>query len=142
MDGGFYTMKGYSLQESGGMTNAMEDYLEMIARLAQNGGRVRVNDLSRVLHVKASSVTKMVQHLARSGYVDAEKYGSIRLTEQGRAAGRYLLHRHDVLRRFLCAVNRSQDELEQAEKIEHFVDRRTILNMQRLLDIWEKTGAP
>ncbi len=34
---GFYTLKGYSLQEKGEMTNAMEDYLEMISRLSPGG---------------------------------------------------------------------------------------------------------
>lgn len=130
---GFYTMKGYSLQESGRMTNAMEDYLEMIARLSMEHAPVRVNDLARALHVKAPSVTKMVQQLAGSGYLHAKKYGEIVLTDQGRSIGDYLLYRHEVLERFLCRLNRSESELEQVEKIEHFLDRRTVRNLEGLL---------
>lgn len=129
---GFYTMKGYALNAEGELTSAMEDYLEMIARLIQQSEFVRANDLSKMLHVKASSVTKMVQQLGQAGLIQAEKYGDIRLTEKGHDVGNYLLYRHDVLNRFLCALNRSDDELEQVEKIEHFLNRDTIKNMELL----------
>lgn len=130
--GGFYTMKGYLLHGGDSLSSAMEDYLEMIARLARSGVEIRVNELAGKLHVKASSVTKMVQHLTREGYLRAEKYGLIYLTEKGAAAGEYLLYRHDVLQGFLCAVNHTGSELEQVEKIEHFLDERTIKNLELL----------
>lgn len=131
--GGFYTMKGYLLKEAGQMTNAMEDYLEMIMRLSENSKKIRVNELSGMLHVKAPSVTKMVQHLADAGYLTYEKYGEIALTEKGVREGEYLLYRHDVLHRFLCYLNHSGNELEQVEKIEHFLERRTIVNIEALM---------
>jgi len=110
---GFYTMKGYAVLEDGELTSAMEDYLEMIARIHGQGKSVRGNDLSRLLHVKASSVTKMVQQLAEVGLVTAEKYGVIVLTESGIKLGSYLLYRHNVLHSFLCLLNHSENELEQ-----------------------------
>lgn len=129
---GFYTMKGYALQTDIEVTSAMEDYLEMITRIERRGEGVRVSDLSRQLHVKASSATKMVQQLAQSGFVNAEKYGNITLTESGRKMGNYLLYRHDVLQDFLCLLNHSENELEQVEKIEHFLDEYTIRNLELL----------
>lgn len=129
---GFFTMKGYALQANDTLTSAMEDYLEMIARIQQQGGTVKGSDLSKRLHVKASSVTKMVQQLAQAGFVSAEKYGDIVLTENGQEMGNYLLYRHDVLHCFLCLLNQSRNELEQVEKIEHFLDKRTIKNLERL----------
>lgn len=125
-------MKGYALNADGELTSAMEDYLEMISRLTQRNESVRVSDLSKMLHVKASSVTKMVQQLGQSGLIQAEKYGDIYLTDKGREAGKYLLYRHEVLHRFLCALNHSDNELEQVEKIEHFLDRTTIKNLELL----------
>ena len=129
---GFYTMKGYSLLSDGELTSAMEDYLEMIARIENRGESVRVIDLSRLLHVKASSVTKMVQQLAASDFVQTHKYGAVELSDKGRAVGEYLLYRHEVLRKFLCLLNHSENELEQAEKIEHYLDERTIKNLEKL----------
>ena len=129
---GFYTMKGYQIHEDVNLTTAMEDYLEMICRILQDSETVRVNDLAKMLHVKPSSVSKMVQQLHDQGYVHAEKYGIIRLTEKGASAGGYLLYRHDVIYRFLLALNQSADELEQVEKIEHFLNRTTVENLDRL----------
>jgi Mn-dependent DtxR family transcriptional regulator len=133
---GFYTMKGYTLQEDGKLdgklSSAMEDYLEMIARIHQQGETVTITSLSKLLHVKASSATKMVQQLAQSGFVNAEKYGDIFLTDIGYEVGDYLLYRHDVLHNFLCLLNNTNNELEQAEKIEHFLDERTVKNMELL----------
>lgn len=142
MDGtdGFYTMKGYSLIAGGELTSAMEDYLEMIARLARNNLFVRVSDLSRMLHVKAPSVTKMVQQLARAGLVSAEKYGDIFLTDKGRDIGDYLLFRHEVIHRFLCALNHSDNELEQVEKIEHFINHTTVNSLKLLTERLIESG--
>ncbi len=129
---GFYTMKGYLLQGGDSLSTAMEDYLEMIARISRKSVDIHANELAKMLHVKASSVTKMVQQLTRQGYLKAEKYGAIYLTEKGALVGDYLLYRHDVLQKFLCAVNHTKCELEQVEKIEHFLDERTIRNLEIL----------
>lgn len=131
---GFYTLKGYQINTPIELTPAMEDYLEMICRITQVSSRVKVSDLSKRLHVKPSSVTKMLQQLNRAGYIDTEKYGDISLTEKGRAAGAYLLYRHDVIHRFLCALNNSDNELEQVEKIEHFLDQNTVKNLDLLIE--------
>lgn len=131
---GFYTMKGYTLLSAGEITSAMEDYLEMIARRQLSYDTVRVVDLSSQLHVKASSVTKMIQQLVKAGLVNAKKYGYITLTQDGVSLGNYLLYRHNVLNRFLCLLNNSKDELEQVEKIEHFLDEKTIKNLEKLVN--------
>ena len=132
---GFYTMKGYQIHEGAELTPAMEDYLEMICRLMETHTVVRLGELAEVLHVKPSSASKMIRLLSETGYIDAERYGYILLTEKGRLAGDYLLYRHDVLQRFLCLLNGSENELEQVEKIEHFLDKRTIGHLDQLITL-------
>lgn len=129
---GFYTLKGYQISEETTFTTAMEDYLEMVCRVLQENETVRVGGLSRILHVKPSSVSKMVSQLKDSGYLYAQKYGVISLTDKGRLMGEYLLYRHEVIQRFLCTLNNSEDELEQTEKIEHFLDPVTVINLDKL----------
>lgn len=137
----FYTLKGYQMNEAVELTSAMEDYLEMICRILEKKGIARVIDLSKKLNVKPSSVTKMVQQLKEMGYVNSEKYGQITLTPQGEIAGAYLLYRHETIHRFLCFLNQTDNELEQVEKIEHFLDRRTVENLRILtLKIQGETG--
>lgn len=129
----FYTMKGYQLNENVVLTNAMEDYLEMFCRILQKEDRVRVKDLSQKLNVRPSSTSKMVQQLSNLGYLHAEKYGVITLTEKGKTAGNYLLYRHNVVHGFLCFLNQSSNELEEAEKIEHFLSRKTVESLDHLM---------
>lgn len=135
---GFYTMKGYQINEAAELTPAMEDYLEMICRLMEDCSVVRLGELAEGLHVKPSSASKMIRLLSETGYINAERYGYILLTEKGRQAGNYLLYRHDVLQRFLCILNHSESELEQVEKIEHFFDKRTVENLDKLTAMLKK----
>ena len=131
--GGFYTMKEYQRAGAEGLTSSMEDYLEMICRLRAEGVPVRVNVLASSLHVRPSSASKMLGNLKKLGYIDFHKYGAVMVTEKGVEEGEYLLHRHQVLHRFFCAVNGTEDELEQVEKIEHFMNREMVNNLEQLL---------
>lgn len=132
-ENGFHTLRGYDRLESPEISNAMEDYLEMICRLTGDGQVVRVNQLASLLNVTPPSSSKMVAKLKESGMVEFEPYGIIKLTEQGKELGEYLLYRHDVLQRFLCRLNKTQSELALVEKIEHFFDKRTIENIEAML---------
>lgn len=128
----FYTLKGYDKNRDTSLTYAMEDYLEMICRILKSKNSVRIRDLSTLLNVRPSSATKMIQHLTDGGYIDSKKYGEIRLTEKGSEYGSYLLYRHDVVRTFLETLNQTENELEQTEKIEHFLNRQTVENLDFL----------
>jgi len=130
----FYTLKGYALQESNDITSSMEDYLEMIYRIHTTGEPVRIGTLAESLNVKPSSATKMVGNLKKQGLVLCERYGYIKLTDAGVALGKYLVFRHDTLHRFLCYINKSENELEQVEKIEHFINAETVMNIERWLN--------
>lgn len=97
---GFYTMKGYERSASDELTSSMEDYLEMVCRMEEEGEPIRVSSLAASLHVRPSSASKMLDNLKKAGYIDFKKYGSIMVTEKGYEEGRYLLHRHQVLQDF------------------------------------------
>ena len=130
---GFYTMKGYERSASDEMTSSMEDYLEMVCRMEEEGEPIRVSSLAASLHVRPSSASKMLDNLRKAGYIDFKKYGSIMVTDKGYEEGRYLLHRHRVLQDFFCTLNHTEDELELVEKIEHFINHRTVENMEQSL---------
>lgn len=133
-DSEFFTLRGYSLQEQRVLSDAMEDYLEMIYRQTRQEPFVRVNRLAKLLNVQPPSASKMAARLRDSGMVFSEPYGLIRLTPLGEEMGAYLLHRHRVLHRLLCAINGTTRELPLVEKIEHHFDRRTIENIQTFLE--------
>ena len=130
----YRTLKGYKLKNNRKITDAMEDYLEMICRYAKQDGYARINHIASMLSVRPSSASKMVGNLKELGYVDAEPYGNIKLTQKGWELGNYLLYRHDVLHEFLCLINHTKDEIEQVEQIEHFFDEKTIENLEKLVN--------
>ena len=68
-------------------------------------------------------------------------YEKIRLTEDGRKLGEYLLYRHNVVYRFLCLLNGDEDQLQQTERIEHFLDRRTVDNLHKIVDNFFELGV-
>ena len=130
----FYTLSGYERREPPGqLSPAMEDYLEMICRQAREDGFARVNLLARSLNVAPSSSSKMVGKLRELGLVEFPRYGVVLLTAEGRRAGEYLLYRHNLLHRFFCRLNGTLDELEQVEKIEHFISHATLRGMEKWL---------
>jgi Mn-dependent DtxR family transcriptional regulator len=115
----------------------MEDYLEMIYRLSEKDSYTRVLELACALHVQPPSASRMFQRLAEEGLVQYEKYGIIRLTEQGRAIGAYLLQRHNLLAQFLELIG-VQDVLEDAERIEHNISDTAMAGIARLLEFFSK----
>jgi len=130
-DNEFYTMKGY-VCHTDGLTASMEDYLEMIYRLSQSDGVIRINELATKLNVRPSSASKMAVILKGMELLSFRKYGYILLTDKGKKAGEYLLYRHETIHAFLCVLNKTDNELEQAEKIEHYFDADTVENIAKL----------
>ena len=137
MEDDYYTLNGYSRREAAAITAAMEDYLEMLCRLEEEGKSLRIGQLAAHLHVRPPSASRMIKQLRELGLVNFEKYGIVSLTEEGREMGKYLLFRHRVLLAFFCRINHSEDELTQVEKVEHFIDRRTLMNLAAFMGITE-----
>lgn len=137
----FYTIRGYNRKEKPQISYTMEDYLEMIYRHACEGRYIRVNQLAALLNVQPPSASKMAGKLRESGMVDFEPYGVIHLTEEGEKLGAYLLRRHSVLNKLFCYINGTEHELELVEKIEHYIDRRTIENIESILLKLESNGG-
>ena len=80
----------------------------------------------------------MVGKLRELGLVTFEKYGLIIPTDSGLAIGRYLLWRHETLHRFFCLLNHSDNELQQVEQVEHYISRKSMENLERLLQVLPK----
>jgi DtxR family Mn-dependent transcriptional regulator len=82
----------------------LEDYLEAIFHLVADKQVARSRDIAKRLKVNRSSVTGALQSLADKGLVNYEPYEAITLTRGGRAVGRDIVRRHEVLRDFLVKV--------------------------------------
>ena len=130
----FYTLKGYKLKSDNIITEAMEDYIEMIYRKTLDSCCISIKDLSYFLNVRPSSVSKMANRLKDFNLIFFERYGLISLTDDGKYIGKYLLYRHNILTKFFKLLNKEDFKLEQVEKIEHFIDYETIRNIEKFIE--------
>lgn len=126
MNNNFYTLTTY-LHNKQKITYPMEDYLEMITRKEKE--KITITSLSQDLNIKKSSCSKMISKLKNLDLIYVEN-GNITLTKQGLEIGKYLYHRHQVLEKFLKKLNQENFQLEQVEKLEHFIDEITLTNLE------------
>lgn len=104
-----------------------EDYLELIAELIELMGEARPVDIATRLGVRAPTVAKTLDRLARDGLITRARYRSVFLTEEGRQIAEECRRRHEIVVRFLLRLGLDQETAEQdAEGIEHHVSARTL----------------
>lgn len=104
-----------------------EDYVELIAELIHMQGEARPVDIATKLGVKAPTVAKALDRLAREGLITRAKYRSVFLTDAGRALAKECGHRHEIVLRFLLSLGLDAETAERdAEGIEHHVSERTL----------------
>ncbi|MDO9379445.1 MAG: metal-dependent transcriptional regulator [Nocardioidaceae bacterium] len=104
---------------------ATEDYLKTIFAVTEWDPEATVTTaaVASGLEVSASSVSAMVRKLAAAGLVDHRRYGSIALTELGRAEAVKVVRRHRLIETYLVeALGYTWDEVhDEAEVLEHAV---------------------
>jgi DtxR family transcriptional regulator, Mn-dependent transcriptional regulator len=86
------------------VSEQMQEYLETIYRLEEDGQPARTGEVARQLEVAPASVTDMLQRLERSGLVTYEPYKGAVLTDEGRSLARQVLARHRIMQAFLQEV--------------------------------------
>ena len=110
------------------------DYAEAIDDLIREKGHCRAADLSRLFGVSAVTVSKTVGRLKTAGLVEAEPYGPLELTAEGRRLAAASRRRHETVLRFLRAIGVSQATAEiDAEGIEHHVSDETLRRMRAVI---------
>ena len=118
--------KVHKIKEKRLTSPKMEDYLEVIYELLKEKGYVKSKDISRILNVKASTVTIMLKALAEKKLINYEKYGGITLTEEGIKKAEEISRKHKIIIDFLLllGIDEKQANLE-AEGIEHIISDET-----------------
>lgn len=140
IDNEFYTVRGYQLKKhnESRLTPALEDYLEMVYRLCKEENYTRINKLSERLNVRPSSASKMVARLVELRLLTYDRLDSIRLTEEGRVTGAYLLERHHIVEQFFSLIG-SPNPLEETELVEHVLCSSTVFRIQALLEFVQQS---
>lgn len=130
----------------GQQTESMEDYLETIALLKEEGRPVSVTAISKVMGVKKPSVDWALGKLSEAGLVLHKKYGDVKLTDEGAILAQDVYKRHTMLRQFLVDILAVDDETANADacRMEHVLSRTSLSRLEMFIDFVLKSphGIP
>jgi DtxR family Mn-dependent transcriptional regulator len=109
------------------MTQSLEDYLEMVSFLADEG-EVRVTDIATRLNVSKPSVLTALKVLEEQGLLEHERYRSVTLTGKGVIEAGEIRKRHNFLTAFLRDVVGVTPEIAEKDacKMEHILSDETL----------------
>jgi DtxR family Mn-dependent transcriptional regulator len=114
----------------------VEDYLEEIKRLEEDGERITATVLARILEVSLPSASEMLKRLAGEGYLTREQGGTILLTPEGRRLAHTILRRHRLVECLLVEkLGMAWHEVHgEAHRIEHAISARVEEALAKALD--------
>ena len=115
---------------------SQEDYLTAIYRNLDDYGEIKPNLLASKLEISNAAVTDMLRKLSRDGFVDYQKYKSIKLTSEGESYAKNMLRRHRIWEVFLHqTLGMPWDKVhDEAEKLEHSSSDEIINLLEEFLD--------
>jgi DtxR family Mn-dependent transcriptional regulator len=116
------------------MTQSLEDYLEMVSFLADEG-EVRVTDIAARLNVSKPSVLTALKNLEDQNFIKHEHYGLVSLTKTGAARAAEIRERHSLLTAFLQNVVGVSSETAEIDacKMEHLLSGETFKKIKTLV---------
>ena len=114
----------------------VEDYLEEIKRLEEDGERITATVLAGILEVSLPSASEMLKRLASEGYLTRERAGTILLTPDGRRLAHTVLRRHRLIECLLVQkLGMAWYEVHgEAHRLEHALSARVEEAMAKALD--------
>jgi len=109
------------------ITPTIEDYLEAILRIQDERGVVRIKEISQALGVTYPSTSGIIKKMESMGLVEHERYGYVRLTDNGRQVGALIARREEVLFRFFREILKLDEEVSRADacRVEHAISQQT-----------------
>ncbi|MDR2133790.1 MAG: MarR family transcriptional regulator [Treponema sp.] len=121
------------------MTQSLEDYLEMVSFLSDEG-EVRVTDIASRLGVSKPSVLTALRTLAGQGLLEHERYRTVNLTKKGSIQAAEIRERHDFLTSFLQEIVGVSPAIAEKDacKMEHLLSEETLKKMRSLVKAKKK----
>lgn len=111
----------------------VEDYVELIADLIDDGGEARPVDIAARLGVAKPTVNKMLKKLQQDHLITQRPYRAVFLTEAGRSLAEESRRRHQIVEAFLLSIGVAPDTARaDAEGMEHHVSEETLKKFEQL----------
>ena len=121
------------------MTQSLEDYLEMVSFLSDDG-EVRVTDIASRLGVSKPSVLTALRTLEEQGLLEHERYRRVNLTREGVRQAADIRERHSTLTTFLQDIIGVSAETAEKDacKMEHLLSEETLKKIKTLVKTQKK----
>lgn len=126
--------KGFQAHRDARRYVIIEDYVELISDLLEEGGEARQVDIAERLGVSQPTVAKVLVRLVDEGLVIRRPYRGVFLTEEGKKIAASSRKRHHIVKDFLTALGVSEETaLIDAEAIEHYVSEESLEAFQKAI---------
>lgn len=101
----------------------VEEYLEAILDIVKEKEVAKTNDIAHALAVSPSSVTEVIQRLAKNDYIFYEPYKGVTLAEKGFKLANAIKRKHRIVEVFLSEyLHINPDNVhKEACKMEHCI---------------------
>ena len=128
------------MKENIGLSESLEDYLEVILKLEQAQKVARAKDIAEKMNVQRGSVTGALKNLKEKKLINYEPYSFITLTPKGKKLAREITRRHAVIKDFLFNVLQIDTETAEATacRMEHAIDKKTLERLVCFIDYVHK----
>ncbi|HEY8693657.1 MAG TPA: metal-dependent transcriptional regulator [Chloroflexota bacterium] len=116
-------------------TEVVEDYLDQIYLMQQNGQRVIGARLAERMHTAVPTVTETLRRMVREDLVALDPHKEVSLTAKGKEAAETLIRRHALSERLLTDIlGLSWVEAHaEAHKFEHIISPKVEARLMALL---------
>jgi len=117
-------------------SSSLEDYLEAIIVLKEQGEKTTVTTLSEFIGVKKPSVDWALKKLGEAGLVIHEKYGDVDLTTAGAGVADEVYRRHKALFSFLTDILKVSPGVAEQDacRMEHALSRESINRLEKFIE--------
>ncbi|MDR1638723.1 MAG: metal-dependent transcriptional regulator [Clostridiales bacterium] len=117
------------------LTFTMENYLEAVYELSDDGIGARLTDIAARMSVNKSTASTAMATLAERGLIEDGRYRRIILTEAGKSMASGVAEKHKTIRWFFTEVLDLDDETADTDAcaIEHVISDRSIHAMRDYL---------
>ena len=119
------------------LSQASQDYLRAIYKLAGRYGRATTSQIAEALNVRPASVTGMLKKMAqaRPPLLRYEKHRGVTLTARGEKAALKVVRHHRLLESYLHdKLGYSWDEVhEEADRLEHVISEEMEMRIDEAL---------
>jgi len=124
------------MKKGGGLSENLEDYLEVILDLEKTQKVARPKDIASRLDIQRGSVTGGLKSLEKKGLINYEPYSFITLTPKGNTIAKEITRRHRILSDFFSNVLQVEAQTADATacRMEHAIDAITMERLVRFID--------